>query len=266
MIRVLLVTFEAILFRLLVNNMKFRKVLLGLLFQVCFCAYSIAGLKYNDNYYTSSDIKQIMEIMSEPGIDDYKEFNQLRGELYEQAEIQKGLLSEQEAAALAAYQDYAFASTRKSFISGVIDEETQNIINHIDSAFDIGFKYQGVTFRGERELGAYISDIKVGDIVSPSAYVSTSISKDVAYNFHSGHLARFELQQGKSGIVIPSVIDGELEVLINRNSYFEVTAIKTSYMGTHVVYREVSANSVGNKKIKDMHSGEEITADEVCVF
>ncbi|MCR9907468.1 ADP-ribosyltransferase [Vibrio campbellii] len=246
--------------------MKTRKLLFGLLIQVILCSHSMAGLKYNDKYYSSSDIEEIMEIMSEPGIDDYGEFNRLREELYEQADVQKGLLSEEQAAALAEYQDYAFASTRESFISGVFDDETLNIIDHIDSAFESGAKYQGVTFRGERELGAYMSDIQVGDIVSPSAYVSTSISKDAAYNFHSGQLARFELQHGKSGIVIPSVIDGELEVLINRNSYFEVTAIKTSYMGTHVVYREIDPNSVGNKKIKDMHSGEEITAAEVCAF
>ncbi|CAH1606661.1 ADPrib_exo_Tox domain-containing protein [Vibrio jasicida] len=246
--------------------MKSRKVIFGLLVHASLCSHVIAGLKYNDKYYSNSDIEQIMEVMSEPGIDDYGEFNRLRTELYEQADVQKDVLSEEEVAALAEYQDYAFASTRESFISGVFDDETQNIIDHIDSAFESGAKYQGVTFRGERELGAYMSDIQVGDIVSPSAYVSTSISKDAAYNFHSGQLARFELRQGKSGIVIPNVIDGELEVLINRNSYFEVTAIKTSYMGTHVVYREINPNSIGNKKIKDMHSGEEITAAEVCAF
>lgn len=246
--------------------MKSIRLILVLLIQAFLCSHSIAGLKYNNKYYSSSDIEQIMEIMSEPGIDDYGEFDRLRTNLYEQADVQKSLLSEKETAALAEYQDYAFASTRESFVSGVFDDETLNIIDHLDSAFEKSVKYQGITFRGERELGAYMSEIQVGDIVSPSAYVSTSISKDAAYNFHSGQLARFELQQGKSGMVIPSVIDGELEVLINRNSLFEVTAIKTSYMGTHVIYREIDPKLVGNKIIKDMHSGEEITASEVCAF
>ena len=59
--------------------MKTRKLLFGLLIQVILCSHSIAGLKYNDKYYSSSDIEEIMEIMSEPGIDDYGEFipNQL---------------------------------------------------------------------------------------------------------------------------------------------------------------------------------------------
>ncbi len=207
-----------------------------------------------------------MENMSEPGIDDYGEFESLRSELYEQADIQQDLLSQEESAALAEYQDYAYASTRESFLSGYFDDETLNTIGHIDSAFENSAKYQGVTYRGEGELGAYMSEIQVGDVVSPTTYVSTSISKNAAYNFHSGQLARFELMQGKSGIVLPNVIENELEVLINRNSYFEVAAIKTSYMGTQVVYREIDPNSLGNKTIKDMHTGEEITASEVCAF
>ncbi|MCC4222224.1 ADP-ribosyltransferase [Vibrio campbellii] len=246
--------------------MKFKKIIYGFLLHFLFCSYSIAGLKYNKEYYNFSEMEQIMDNLSEPGIDDFAEFERLRTELYEQADVQSGLLSEEEAAALAEYQDVAYVSTRESFISGIYDSETRNIIDHIDSAFEKSIKYQGVTYRGERELGAYMSDIQVGDIVSPSSYISTSISKDVAYNFQSGQLARFELQEGKSGIVIPSVIDGELEVLINRDTYFEVVAIKTSYMGTHVVYREVDASSVGEKNIKDMHSGEELTATEVCAF
>lgn len=141
--------------------MKSRKVIFGLLVHASLCSHAIAGLKYNDKYYSNSDIEQIMEVMSEPGIDDYGEFNRLRTELYEQADVQKDVLSEEEVAALAEYQDYAFASTRESFISGVFDDETQNIIDHIDSAFESGAKYQGVTFRGERELGLICQTYKL---------------------------------------------------------------------------------------------------------
>ncbi|MCW1890287.1 hypothetical protein OK016_17525 [Vibrio chagasii] len=85
--------------------------------------------------------------------------------------------------------------------------------------------------------------VKVGDIVSPNSYLSTSISKTSSYTFHNGQLSRFELNLGQHGIVIPTVRD-ELEVLVNRNSLFEVTAINTTPEGNQVIYREVSCNQI----------------------
>lgn len=87
-----------------------------------------------------------------------------------------------------------------------------------------------------------------------------------SYTFHNGQLSRFELNLGQHGIVIPTVRDDELEVLINRNSLFEVTAINTTPEGNQVIYREMSAEQVGMRPIKDLHSGETLTVAEACVY
>ncbi|YCO05395.1 ADP-ribosyltransferase [Vibrio sp. VNB-15] len=248
--------------------MKFNKAIyIAVLSLLCLSSSLTAGLNYNTKYYKKSQINDIIDVMSNPDFpEDYGTFQQLRSELYQQASVQSGRLSPGEVEALELYQDYAYASTREGLTSGFVDEPTQEIVDGLDSAFESSVKYQGVTYRGESFLDAYMMDIKVGDIVSPSSYVSTSISKTSAYIFHKGQFSRFELTSGKHGIVIPTVRDDELEVLINRNSLFEVTAINTSSEGNQVIYREIDPNKVGKRKIKDMHTGDDLTAAEVCAF
>lgn len=65
---------------------------------------------------------------------------------------------------------------------------------------------------------------------------------------------------------MPNIRMDELEVLINRNSTFEVTAINITQEGNHVIYREISLNDIGERPIKDMRTGENISASEVCLF
>ncbi|WP_428199871.1 ADP-ribosyltransferase [Aliivibrio salmonicida] len=248
--------------------MKNNKISNILLFSLIFLSFNAkSGLKYSTKYYKKTEINSIIEDMTDPGFSkQYGEFLQLRTELYQQAAIQSERLSPREVEALELYQDYAYAMTREGLTSGFIDKQTQEVIDGLDSAFESSTKYQGVTYRGDSFIDAYISDIKVGDIVSPSSYVSTSISKTAAYVFHKGQLSRFELTSGKHGIVIPTVRDNELEVLIHRNSLFEVTAINTTAEGNIVIYREIPSNLLGNRKIKDIHTGDYLTATEACAF
>ena len=153
---------------------------------------------------------------------------------------------------------------RDALKSGRIEQETSQLIEGMDMAFQNGIKFKGIVYRGENLLSKYGSLVKIGDVVSPSSFVSTSISKMSAFIFHKGQMSRFELLKGEHGIVIPSVRDDELEVLINRNSFFEVTAINTSPEGNQVVYREITYQEIGDRHIKDLHTGEDISATEAC--
>lgn len=228
---------------------------------------SLAGFKYNAEYYSADNIEAILDDMSDPGFEsNYGDFAKIRSELYQQAGMQNQKLSYSEIEALERYQYDAYQPIRRGLARGRMDAETESLVKEIDSAFKNGIKYQGTVFRGERLLSTYRSNVKVGDIVSPSSYLSTSISKTSSYTFHNGQLSRFELNLGQHGIVIPTVRDDELEVLINRNSLFEVTAINTTPKGNQVIYREVSAEQVGMRPIKDLHSGETLTVAEACVY
>ena len=228
---------------------------------------SLAALKYNAQYYSPDSIEAALEDMSDPGFEsNYGDFAKIRSQLYQQAGMQNQHLNSSEVDALERYQDDAYQPIRKGLAQGRMDSETETLINEIDSAFEHGIKYKGTVFRGESLLSVYGEAVKVGDIVSPNSYLSTSISKTLSYNFHNGQLSRFELTLGQHGIVIPTVRDDELEVLINRNSLFEVTAINTTPEGNQVIYREVSAEQVGKRPIKDLHSGENLTVTEACIY
>lgn len=228
---------------------------------------SFAALKYNAQYYSADSIEAVLEDMSDPGFEsNYGDFAKIRSQLYQQAGMQNQHLNSSEVDALERYQDDAYQPIRKGLAQGRMDTETETLINEIDSAFEHGIKYKGTVFRGESLLSVYGEAVKVGDIVSPNSYLSTSISKTLSYNFHNGQLSRFELTLGQHGMVIPTVRDDELEVLINRNSLFEVTAINTTPEGNQVIYREVSAEQVGKRPIKDLHSGENLTVAEACIY
>ena len=228
---------------------------------------SLAALKYNAQYYNADSIEAVLEDMSDPGFEsNYGDFAKIRSQLYQQAGMQNQHLNSSEVDALERYQDDAYQPIRKGLAQGRMESETETLINEIDSAFEHGIKYKGTVFRGESLLSVYGEAVKVGDIVSPNSYLSTSISKTLSYNFHSGQLSRFELTLGQHGMVIPTVRDDELEVLINRNSLFEVTAINTTPEGNQVIYREVSAEQVGKRPIKDLHSGENLTVTEACIY
>lgn len=228
---------------------------------------SLAALKYNAQYYNADNIEAVLEDMSDPGFEsNYGDFAKIRSQLYQQAGMQNQHLHSSEVDALERYQDDAYQPIRKGLAQGRMDSETETLINEIDSAFEHGIKYKGTVFRGESLLSAYGDTVKVGDIVSPNSYLSTSISKTLSYNFHNGQLSRFELNLGQHGMVIPTVRDDELEVLINRNSLFEVTAINTTPEGNQVIYHEVSAEQVGTRPIKDLHSGENLTVTEACIY
>ncbi|GEM75526.1 hypothetical protein VSA01S_16380 [Vibrio sagamiensis NBRC 104589] len=224
-----------------------------------------AAIKYNTKYYKNSEIRKILKEMSEPDLmDSFEYFYQERTELYRAAALQLERLSEPEVNALELYQDYAYQTTREALRTGASDKETQAIIRDIDSAFQNSLTHKGITYRGESALDAYLSEVKVGDIVSPSSFISTSISRNYVESFYKGQISRFELLSGEHGIVLPTVRDDELEVLINRNSFFEVTAINITPDGNFVIYREVPKLEVINKEIKDMHTGENIIAKEAC--
>lgn len=228
---------------------------------------SFAALKYNAQYYSADSIEAVLEDMSDPGFEsNYGDFAKIRSQLYQQAGMQNQHLNSSEVDALERYQDDAYQPIRKGLAQGRMDTETETLINEIDSAFEHGIKYKGTVFRGESLLSVYGEAVKVGDIVSPNSYLSTSISKTLSYNFHNGQLSRFELNLGQHGMVIPTVRDDELEVLINRNSLFEVTAINTTPEGNQVIYHEVSAEQVGTRPIKDLHSGENLTVTEACIY
>ncbi|AUI85911.1 hypothetical protein BS333_05695 [Vibrio azureus] len=248
--------------------MKFKKITTVFIAALFFSSPNLnAGLKYNSNYYKKSEINNILKEMSDPDLmDSFEYFYQERTELYRAAALQSERLSQPEVNALELYQDYAYQTTREALRTGISDEETQVLIRDMDSAFQNSIAHKGITYRGESALDAYLSEIKVGDIVSPSSFVSTSISRNYVDSFYKGQLSRFELMSGEHGIVIPTVRDDELEVLINRNSFFEVTAINTTPEGNFVIYREVPRQEVMNKSIKDMHTGEIITAKEACTF
>ena len=68
----------------------------------------------------------------------------------------------------------------------------------------------------------------------------------------------FELRNGEASIIMPEMRTDELEVLVNRDTFFEVTAIDINRdMGTNnVIYREIAASEIGDRPIKDMHTGE----------
>ncbi|OCH20864.1 hypothetical protein A6E04_13855 [Aliivibrio logei] len=233
-----------------------------------FPSISLAGLNYNHNYYTNTEITDILKKMEDPfteeSIDSYY---QLFSELQSSSMEQEYVLSFEETDALKRYQDADYQAIRKALITSNNTEETAELITHIDSAFQQGVKYSGDVYRGESTLMAYSEGlISVGDIVSPSSYVSTSVSARSSQAFYKGQTSKFELKEGDAAIVMPNIRMDELEVLINRNSTFEVTAINITQEGNHVIYREISLNDIGERPIKDMHTGENISASEACLF
>lgn len=227
--------------------------------------HTIAGLTFNPQHYSPTEIKHIIEDLSDPGTSDNLEtYYRVRDELYQQANQQMNTLSDEELHALERFQDDAYQSVRDVFRRGIIEQETSQLIKVMDSAFENGIKFKGIVYRGESLLSKYGHLVEVGDVVSPSSFISTSVSKMSAFIFHNGQMSRFELIKGVHGIVIPSVRDDELEVLINRNSYFEVTAINTTPEGNQIVYSEITYEQIGDRPIKDFHTGEVITAEEAC--
>ena len=234
---------------------------------ILFIFQAKAGLDFNREIYSQSEINRIMSEMSEESNSmSIDEFHRLRVEFHRMGNQERFNLGYEELNALERYQRDAYQQIREGLSTGYLDEETEELVKAIDSAFDQGTRYQGTTFRGEGFLEPYLSEIKVGDIVSPSSYVSTSVSKSTAYVFHQGQLSRFELSSARHGIIIPTVRDDELEVILDRNSLFEVTAIDNSEEGLKVIYKEVSPEEVGSKPIKDMHTGEVLSAEEACAF
>ena len=228
---------------------------------------TIAGFTFNPQHYSSEEIEHIIKDLSDPYTNDNLDaFYKARAKFHQEANQQRYILSDEEIYALERFQDDAYQSVRDVFRRGIMEQEASQLIKVLDSAFENGIKFKGIVYRGESLLSEYGHLVEIGDVVSPSSFLSTSISQRSAYVFHNGQMSRFELLEGVHGIVIPSVRDDELEVLINRNSYFEVTAINTTPEGNQIVYKELTYEQIGDRPIKDFHTGAVITAEEACSF
>ena len=100
-----------------------------------FPSISLAGLNYNHNYYTNTEITDILKKMEDPfteeSIDSYY---QLFSELQSSSMEQEYVLSFEETDALKRYQDADYQAIRKALITSNNTEETAELITHIDSA------------------------------------------------------------------------------------------------------------------------------------
>ncbi|WP_366664164.1 ADP-ribosyltransferase [Vibrio pectenicida] len=231
---------------------------------------SFAGLKYNKGYYSKAEIKDLIEKLDNPFTkESVDEYYQIMSRLQPSSMQQQYSLSYESIDALNYYQQNGYQAIRRAILNGENTEEINPIIEHIDSAFEQGIKFTGETYRGESLIKAYSDGlIKVGDIVSPSTFLSTSVSARSTEGFYGGQRSMFELSNGEASIIMPDMRTDELEVLVNRNTFFEVTAIDANpEMGmNNVIYREIAASDIGNRPIKDMHTGENISALEACEF
>ena len=98
---------------------------------------------------------------------------------------QQYTLSYESIDALNYYQQNGYQAIRRAILNGENTEEMNPIIEHIDSAFEHGVKFTGETYRGESLIKAYSDGlIKVGDIVSPSTFLSTSVSARSTEGFY----------------------------------------------------------------------------------
>ena len=139
---------------------------------------SFAGLTYNQGYYTHSEIKELVEKLENPFTkESVDEYYQLMSRLQPSSMEQQYSLSYESIEALNYYQQNGYQPIRRAILNGENTEEINPIIEHIDSAFEQGIKFTVETYRGESLIQAYSNGlIQVGDVVSPSTFLSTSVS------------------------------------------------------------------------------------------
>ncbi|CAH1539080.1 hypothetical protein THF1D04_500003 [Vibrio owensii] len=201
--------------------------------------------------------------LSHENIESPADYHNLYVKLTNQAIRQSSLLSDESLTALERYQEGEYLMINKQLKGGRLDGTKQDLISQIDNAFTESPKYTGFVFRGADNYLLKNKNLSIGDIVSPSSYLSTSVSNNSASNFYHGQFELYILDKGQYGIVMPNVRQDELEVLINRNSYFEVMAIERNEEGSKLILKELVANNITpGFTIRDLQSGEDITGIE----